>query len=716
MGGDDGLYKKYSGERMMRMLWDNRRRNIGEILQAALCLLFVCSMVGAQAQTQERVSINADKVTYLIDEDKVLGQGNVVARYKGGVVRADEMVWFVGQGLIVAQGNVVVEREGKVVKAKSLKYFIDEDRIECFDATSKEGVWFYKGKEIVWKKGVQREYSVKQGWMTTCDRPYPHYRVEASRIDIAPGERIWAYNCVMYIGHAPVFYLPYYTRSLKGGPSGFAFSPGHEDSKGYFLLGRYNWYERENLRGSIFFDYFELREDGEGFDLRYPVPGENGEGYIYGYYIDERETVYDKDIDDYTNPPGAGHDKRWKIHLRHRQNLSESVLAIIRMDKFSDAGFNDDYRNQERWRGFSRDDLEDQEPEGSVSITKYWGFGSLQVYGKGRVNHFQDEVEKAPKIYFDLKEGKLFDTPFYIDFDAWSTHFEEEPHGAHPDEQGGILRISCPRRVGGVSIEPAVKLEGYHYKGSQEGDEFSIFNPEYSVGITSTLYRGYRNGALLHTFQPRFTLTYRQDPSSRWEELFSYQTAPDDARREIALEVINRVYKKEGDGNRKILDWRLTSAYEGMGERVWKDIFSDLVWLPRSDLSIHAETSYDSEIDHFEIFDTDINLTKDRWNAGLGSRFYEPEGEKNVYDIYGNFGTWIGDKWRVNLYSRYDMNEDRFNKHEVVLWRDLHCWELYIVWEWEREEEAIDTAVYVTFLLKGVPWVRIGGLPFYVGD
>ena len=59
-------------------------------------------------------------------------------------------------------------------------------------------------------------YVGRDGMVTTDDYADPAYRITAKEIIVAPGEFIEAHSATLWLGKVPVFYFPYYRRSLKG--------------------------------------------------------------------------------------------------------------------------------------------------------------------------------------------------------------------------------------------------------------------------------------------------------------------------------------------------------------------------------------------------------------------------------------------------------------------------------------------------------------------
>src|SRR5262249_41641385 len=118
----------------------------------------------------------------------------------------------------------------------------------------------------------------------TDDYADPGFRLRTKKLIIVPGEYVEAHNATLYVRNVPVFYYPYYRRSLKTHPNNFVLVPGYRSLYGPFLLSSYNWYWNDQLDATLPLDYREKRGFGEGPDVNYWLPGSWGAGTFKYYY------------------------------------------------------------------------------------------------------------------------------------------------------------------------------------------------------------------------------------------------------------------------------------------------------------------------------------------------------------------------------------------------------------------------------------------------
>ncbi|MBL7170802.1 MAG: LPS-assembly protein LptD, partial [Candidatus Omnitrophica bacterium] len=295
-----------------------------------------CPVLAVAAQGEEPLGFEADGVLeYVEGGDIVIGQKNVRLTYGDVRLRAEDVRADIKKGIVTAKGDAVLILDKDVFKGEEIQYNFKEGKGKILKASTVQEPWYIKA-EVLEKIGPQ-EYHAYDTRITSCEYSKPHYYFRAKKIKLWPHERIWIENAVMWIGNLPVFYLPLYTRSLKGKPYGLVVCPGYDTKKGFFLLSHYNWFIDRDLEGRIYFDPIEKSGLGRGFDIRYGLDGAPL-GYLYAYQMREDR------LSDKAN--------RWKVHARHWQNVSAKDNIFFEVNKFSDKDFNEDFYSEEKWRGW----------------------------------------------------------------------------------------------------------------------------------------------------------------------------------------------------------------------------------------------------------------------------------------------------------------------------------------------------------------------------
>ena len=106
-------------------------------------------------------------------------------------------------------------------------------------------------------------------------------------------------NATLYLGNVPVFYFPYFRRSLRQHSNYWVIVPGYRSLDGPYLLTSYNWYWNERLGGALHIDVRAKRGVGVGPDLDWHLPrfGDGKAGYYYIHDVDPGEDAFGRPID-----------------------------------------------------------------------------------------------------------------------------------------------------------------------------------------------------------------------------------------------------------------------------------------------------------------------------------------------------------------------------------------------------------------------------------
>ena len=485
--------------------------------------------------------------------------------------------------------------------------------------------------------------------------------------------------------------------------SGFVVRPGYSSERGMFALSYYSWLISPSLRGRLHLDFYNKLGWGKGADVNFNHGVERpGSGFLYLYHIDERQSPREE------REP----EERWKMHLRHGLRFSDNTWSILRIDRLSDPDFNRDYLTDETLRFLSRSELELHRPEGSFSVTTRKPDYSANVYLRKRVNDFTTVVENLPRASFDLSEQSLGDTGFYFNFDADFAYLNLSPADQKQDLLQARVRpgISHQTRLWQFRMNPSVSGTGFWYDENPE-EEKNIFQGTYEfslpVNLANGIWRIYDTPGWAgivrtrHLILPRLTYFYRPKPGEAREDLYPFADRIGDESESVRVEFRNIIEgKREDDSKFRFAYLDLYSDYNRLAEEErWSNIAADLRAHSTRDVSLRARASYNTYIDRFESLDADVILRRLGWQFETGFRLYEPGGERHTFDLVGRARGNLGPKWGLDLQGRYDMNEDEFKAARVGIIRDLHCWEMQVFWQKERE----DTRITLAFRIKGIP-------------
>lgn len=201
------------------------------ILLAAIitaCIPLTAESTGTSTVTIEK----ANRTEYIKDPDSqdevICFTGdvslNVVKNDQTIRIQADTVTFNRTHSSLYAEGNITFSRETTGSSTENLTA-----RTLLFNIDTLEGI-FDQGRVVQEQSGninlpsgsslyvssdlFGRDNSgtvaFDSGTLTFCDDPDPHWQIKATRIWLLPGNEFSFFNAVLYVGHLPVMYFPFF--------------------------------------------------------------------------------------------------------------------------------------------------------------------------------------------------------------------------------------------------------------------------------------------------------------------------------------------------------------------------------------------------------------------------------------------------------------------------------------------------------------------------
>jgi LPS-assembly protein len=143
---------------------------------------------------------------------------------------------------------------------------------------------FYIEGEIVNK--TKNHYVVHDGYVTNCERPNPWWTMRAPKTTIVPGDSATIRNGVFRLGKLPLFYFPYYRKSLERLPrrSGFLTPNFGNSSRLGLMLGQsYFWAINRSYDATVGGTWYTDRGLASQVDFRgRPTANSSFDVYFFG--------------------------------------------------------------------------------------------------------------------------------------------------------------------------------------------------------------------------------------------------------------------------------------------------------------------------------------------------------------------------------------------------------------------------------------------------
>ena len=389
------------------------------------------------------------------------------------LLTADELDWNVETGDVEARGHVhyVNYNRGEVLQCDRAEYNMDKEtgifynvsgtsqtQVQARPGLLTTGNPFYFHSR--WAERLGDHYILHDGFLTDCVLPNPWWILRAPEFDLYPSDHVIARNSWFYLKNLPVFYTPWFYKSLEKMPrkSGFLLPDiGNSSQHGKMVGFGYYWAIDRSMdltyRGIYYTsaglaNYVELRgkfNDADGFDLN-----------IFG-------------VDSTQN--NASSTSGVRIDAFAKYNLGNGWEALGQLDYLSSFAFLQDFTQSFNESVFS-------ETQSVGLVTKHWGDLGVYFVASRDVN-FQNttpgdtiEIRKIPSAEVNVRQHE-FDIdswPFWVSFEGSAGFMNRaEPLYKTPffvDRLDFAPQVSTAFRWHGIQITPTFGIRETQYGDS----------------------------------------------------------------------------------------------------------------------------------------------------------------------------------------------------------------------------------------------------------
>jgi len=621
------------------------------------------------------VILSADYIEYRREERKVLAHGNIKIEDREVTVECDEAIFDLERQIIEAEGGIALQDKKATVRGSRISYDARTGRGVIYDASSFVDPWYCSGPKI--ERVSDKELMVEEGYITSCELSPPHYRLKAKKIRVLLGERISAHNVLMYAGKIPIFYLPFYSRSLRERRFKWGVKLGSNREEGFFAKTSLGYIFSQRTSGTLLIDY--MARKGVGFGGRYDYNlRDELKGFLYGYYIKEKDTGQEW----------------WRGEAEHWQNLGSDFFFQTKLDYMSNQKFNRIY-NEEDWIPMK------EELESHIALTRSRPSYTLRILGKRKdvwdkdASRFVNILGYSPQISFatnllQIREGLLYykfggnyASSYVKPYDYVTRKFGEGHYLNQTDiyfDFMNKLRFS-PR----ASLNTEV---GFQERWQDKDENWNRKNVYKNI---------YHTQANLHTRIARY---FDTDLTHYFQQEQGEKTTLN------KLSLLGRIRLLW------LLEFTSSTGYSFIGDKNvrFDDLFSRVDFTPSSLATFYFEHSYDLNKEKTANFQTEaiFGPGASKWSINTRLTFLEglegdPEHPRRL-DLVNGFNFPLSKKWRGSLVTRYDIYNRKLTERGLHIYRDLHCWEVRLSWTKIPAEEEI----WLMVNLKIFPEERIG--------
>jgi len=657
-------------------------------------------------------SLNANGVIkFDLETGEMRAKNGVRVRYKEGtpeaaVLSSNNAILNQKSGNITATGNVILSREDTVWKAERLEYNFRTKNVTSAQFRVGKMAYFIKGAKMTGNQ-TNGVFQASDIIFSAEDSEKPSMFIKAKSVEVVPGEHVIFRNASVHIGNQPVFFLPYYKRSLKQQPWNIHFRPGYKSEWGAYLLSSIRWPSDEKFGGEFNLDYRSKRGVGFGPTLHYRSD-KWGDGYLNLYRA--------FDDDPLTDSRGLSIDRerdlaQWSHRLR-QGNFTASAVIEYESDEFMRRDFYEDlYQNN-------------VQPNTYIELSHDWENYNLSMLVQPRVNAFYENIDRVPDLKLSGTRHRIGDSPFFYDTETSVGYLRHRYDNASANNDYGLLRadslhqIYLPKTYGGwLNVTPRIGGRFTHY-GETDGTGSSktssqryVFNTgvevstKFSKLTPNTKSKLFDVNGIRHIIQPSINYAFIPRPNRVPDELdqFDYElTSPRllpiefpennaidniDSQNVLRLGLRNRLQTKRSNGLQDVADWNLFTDWRidpNSGQSKFADLFSDAIIRPRSWLSLNSGLRYDLDDSLWRTINHGFTISPkpNRWNIQGGQYYYLAHPSTSKSDrtdvFYSGLGYRLNENWSFSTRQYYDSKLGELAQHDYIIHRDMSSWTFLI--------------------------------------
>jgi lipopolysaccharide assembly outer membrane protein LptD (OstA) len=715
------------------------------MLALALCALAFPGALRAQPQPAWEMEALNDQGWAEFDFQSGLGHGTngVLVRYGTAFLTANEVSVNQQSGEVTADGQVRIQSVEQIWVGEHIRY--------NFKTRQMEAEQFRTGKLPTFAEGVGLHgdttngvYIATNGVITSDDVAKPAVKVRAKYLKIIPGERVEAHHATVYVEGIPVFYFPYYSRSLAKDSNHLNFVPGYRSSFGPFLLSSYTFFLNDQLDGTAHLDYREKRGVGGGPDLNYRL-GSWGEGTFKYYYMNDKD-------------PGAGGDptianNRQRVYFAYQADPATNinVKALVRFQ--TDTNIIREF--------FEGEYLQDPQPSTYVEATKYGQNFSLDTYVQPRVNNFLETVERLPDVRLTGYRQELGTSPVYYQSESTVGYYRRlfadtnsvptapNYEAARVDTYHQLLLpetffgwLNVTPRVGGrftyysTATGPGARTDDVNRGVFDTGAEVSTKISRLWPGAESDFFDA---DGLRHIITPSIGYTYVPAPNAYGTNeipQFDYQLPslrllpnnfpdynsidsimPDNSFR---FGVHNKLETKREGNVVSLVDWNVYGDWNvkpNTNQTTYSDLYSDLTVNPWSWLTLESQVRYDVPDGFFRMSVTTLSFHPQKsWRWTVGQVYLRSDLSTSPIALGPGDNLYtssvllhLNENWGLRATHWFDAETGVMREQDYSIYRDFRSWTGALTFMVRKNPgQAQDFTVAFTFWLKSFPQAGLG--------
>jgi len=647
--------------------------------------------------------------------------GNVTVELFDATFKADEAEYDENTHIFSARGNVSYRNydRNELIYCDRAEYNTDTQRGTFY------GVRGYTKTKVVARRGIlttqepfyfegayaekfENKYIIHDGFITDCHVPNPWWTLHSAIFDIIPEDRAVTHWSLFRLRGIPLFYFPYFYKSLKKEPrkSGFKTPEfGHSSQFGYFVGTGYYWAINRSYDMTYLLTDYTARGLAHHVDFR-GKPTDKSDFNVIVYGVQDRGVDVNGTVE---KAPGVSIVGTGKIDFGDgwtaRGNL-DYLSSFLFRQTFS-YGFNEAVYSSTNSVGYVAKNFGAYTFNTSVSENQ-----NFETSTPGDIV----EIRKLPEFEFQGRDQQIGTLPAWFSFDTTAGLYhrvQPDPTTGPPDGPFYETTQFSPRTAiapslvtsfhwGDFNIIPSFTMHDTYYgqqlnaaTSTMTSNGLMVNAPELKIDfVLPPIERVYDKKTFLgdklkHVIEPRLVYDYVTGVNNFLNTVRYDGTDLISDTNELEIGLTNRLYAKRGDTVLEVFTWELyqkryfdptfggavvagqrnvvwsaidLTGYDFMsGPRNYSPIVSVLRSNPVNGISFQWEADYDPAYHRVtnSLFSVDVRLKKYHFGAGHSIVHTNPLVTPPADQIQGSVGYGDANRkgWNTALTSVYDFRQ-----------------------------------------------------------
>ena len=529
-------------------------------------------------------------------------RGRAVLEQTDATLKADEIDYNEETGDAEARGHVYYENfvQNEKLTCDRAEYNLDTQHGKFYNVhgyvksrvdarpglLTSDNPFYFEGK---WAERIEEKYIIHNGMITGCKLPHPWWTLRGPKFDVIPKQRAIAYDSWFHVKRFPLFYTPFFYKSLEKEPrkSGFL-TPnlGHSSYRGFMLGLGYFWAINRSYDMTYLFQDWSAEGYAHHLDFR-GKPNDRTDFNVIAYGVQDRGLTRDG----VKQPSESGADVNATFH----SDLGDGWIARGNVDYLSSLAFRELFTDSFNEAIFSAS-------TSTGWVSKQFDSYSFDIVAQ-RVQLFQDTTKgnfvilhKLPELHFDSSDEEINDRVLPVWFSLQSS--AGLLHRSDPTElaSNGTIqenpfstneftprldvepRVMTAFRLGDFTLTPSFTMHESYFGESFTND--ALVGPvlqsnvvrntginrlaaEFGFDLTMpSIERVYNKKTFLgdklkHVIEPRVTYKYVAGVTDFNRLIRFDETELLTDTNQMEFSVTNRLYAKRGDTISEILTWEV---------------------------------------------------------------------------------------------------------------------------------------------------------------